>query len=51
MIITAVGTRSYNPLEESLKDKIENVHVIGDAVNPGRAYAAIETGARLALSI
>lgn len=50
MIVTAVGTKAYNPLEEALKEKIDCV-VIGDAVKPSRAYAAIETGARLALEL
>ena len=51
MIVAAVGTKSFNPLEAELRGKLDGVHVLGDAAKTGRAYAAIENGARLALSL
>lgn len=51
MVVTAVGTKAYNPLEAELKEIYSDLCVIGDAQKPSRAYAAIEEGARLALTI
>ena len=50
-MILAIGSRAYNPLEESLKGKVPDLHVIGDAVEPRRIAAAVEEAARLAVSI
>lgn len=50
-VILAIGSRAYNPLEESLKGKVPDLHVIGDAVEPRRIAAAVEEAARLAVSI
>ena len=49
-IVMAIGSVSYNPFYEDLKDKVE-VHVIGDAKQVRKAIHAIEEGARLALEI
>ena len=50
-VILAIGSKAYNPLEESLKDKVSELHVIGDAVKARRIAAAVEEGARIAVSI
>lgn len=50
-VIFAIGSRTYNPLEESLKGKVSDLHVIGDAVKPRRIAAAVEEAARLAVNI
>ena len=44
-VILALGVRSYNPLEEALKDKVKEIHVIGDAETARNAINAIYTGA------
>lgn len=49
-IVLAMGTKSYNPLEESLQGKIE-LHTLGDAVKPASALEAIETATKLAIEI
>ncbi len=51
MVILALGAKSYNPLKKDLVDKIESLHVIGDAAEARNAVAAIEEGARLALEL
>jgi len=50
-IVLAVGIRSYNPLEESLKNLGFEVHVIGDALKVGDAADAILEGAQLGVKI
>lgn len=50
-VILAIGSKAYNPLEESLKGKISELHVIGDAIQPRRIAAAVEEAARLAVNI
>lgn len=39
--------RSYNPLEEKLKDKMQ-IYIIGDAKKVGDAQDAIKAGYQLA---
>ena len=51
MIILALGTKAYNPLEEKLKDKVKSLHVIGDAVEARKAVQAIEEATVLSLAI
>jgi NADPH-dependent 2,4-dienoyl-CoA reductase/sulfur reductase-like enzyme len=51
MVILALGSRAYNPLEENLKDKVKSVHLIGDAVRARRIVDAVEEAARLAISL
>ena len=46
-IIIATGMKSYNPLEEKLKDKIP-VYVVGDAKKVGKAKDAIEDAFEIA---
>lgn len=50
-VILAIGSRAYNPLEEGLKGKVPELHVIGDAVKARQIAAAVEEAARLAVSI
>lgn len=50
-IILAMGSRAYNPLEETAKAVCDEVHVIGDAAKAADAMAAIESAALLALTI
>ena len=50
-VVSAIGSRAYNPLEEQLQGASYRVVTIGDAVKARKAYAAIEEGARTALSI
>lgn len=49
-IVFATGYKSFNNLEEGLKDKVE-VHVIGDAKETRDAYNAIHEGAKIASQI
>lgn len=42
-VVLAIGTRAYNPLEEELKGLCDLV-VIGDAVKPRKAVAAVREG-------
>lgn len=51
MVILALGSKAYNPLEENLKGKVKSLHLIGDAVRPRRIVDAIEEAARLAISL
>lgn len=51
MVILAIGSRAYNPLEKELKDKISSVHGIGDAVKTRKIIEAVEEAAKLALVI
>ncbi|MCR4434750.1 MAG: NAD(P)/FAD-dependent oxidoreductase [Clostridiales bacterium] len=50
-IVLAIGSVAYNPLEDKIKDKVAEVHVIGDAVKARKALEAISEGARLAVRI
>lgn len=50
-IVLAMGVRSYNPLEEPLKDFVKEIYVIGDADKPGAANKATEAGLEAALKL
>lgn len=50
-IVLAFGVRSYNPLEEPVKNAGFDTHVIGDAVKGKNAVDAILEGAKLAVGI
>jgi len=50
-IILAVGSKSYNPLEEPLKKTGKKIHVIGDAAKTGNITDAVYQGAKLGISI
>lgn len=50
-IVLAAGTVSNNQLGPELSNKVNNIHVIGDASDPRKAIDAIEEGARVALNI
>jgi pyruvate/2-oxoglutarate dehydrogenase complex dihydrolipoamide dehydrogenase (E3) component len=50
-IVLALGTRSVKGLKEQLEDKVAELYLIGDALEPRKAIEAIEEGARVALKI
>ncbi|AVK49359.1 NADH:flavin oxidoreductase [Clostridium sp. MF28] len=53
MVVLAMGTKSYNPLEEELRNQVKELYLIGDAA-PGRAKsiaAAVDAGAHVALNL
>lgn len=51
-IILAMGSRSYNPLEETVKEFVPEVIVIGEAVkSPGNACISTGEGLNAALSL
>lgn len=50
-IVLAVGAKSYNPLEEIMKEAGKKTYVIGDANKAGDITDAIYQGAKLGLSI
>lgn len=50
-VILALGSKSYNPLEEELKGIVKEVYVIGDAKKASKAYAATNAAAELASRI
>ena len=50
-IVLALGVRSYNPLEETVKAMGKQVIVIGDAAKPGPANKATEAALDAVLSI
>ncbi|NLZ28942.1 MAG: FAD-dependent oxidoreductase, partial [Firmicutes bacterium] len=50
-VVIAVGSLSVNKLYEELKDKIEHLHLIGDARKPRKALEAVRDALDLALKI
>ncbi|HDP25993.1 MAG TPA: FAD-dependent oxidoreductase, partial [Deltaproteobacteria bacterium] len=50
-VVVAVGTASYNSLESSLRDSVDQCFVVGDAQRPRKAYEAIREGFEAALKI
>lgn len=53
MVALAVGTRSYNPLEEELRGQVNELYVIGDAASGQvkNISSAVDAGARLAVNL
>ncbi|MDR1589880.1 MAG: NAD(P)/FAD-dependent oxidoreductase [Oscillospiraceae bacterium] len=51
MAILAVGALPYNPLEEQLRGRVPEIHVIGDAAEARRVKDAVREGAELAVRI
>ena len=47
-IILALGSTSYNPLEDQIKDLVKEVYVIGDALKAGKTNTATSQAAELA---
>jgi 2,4-dienoyl-CoA reductase-like NADH-dependent reductase (Old Yellow Enzyme family)/thioredoxin reductase len=47
-VILATGFRSNNGLERKLKGTIPEVYTIGDCVNPGKIWGAIDSASRIA---
>ncbi|WP_042355711.1 FAD-dependent oxidoreductase [Bacillus rubiinfantis] len=43
-IVLSMGTESYNPLEKELREQMERVFVLGDAILPGAIGDAIKDG-------
>ena len=50
-IILAMGAKPVNDLEEKLTGKVAEVHVIGDAKEPRRAFEAIHEAAEIARKV
>ena len=50
-VVLSVGYRPNNALYEDLKDKLDHVHVIGDAEKVGKIKDATTAGLRLAVGI
>jgi len=46
-IVLAMGVTSVNELADAIKDKVAEVHVVGDARTPGKALDAIAAGAEV----
>ena len=44
LVVLAMGSRPVDELSEQLKDKVTQIHVIGDAKNTGKIRDAIEQG-------
>ncbi|MDR1900046.1 MAG: NAD(P)/FAD-dependent oxidoreductase [Treponema sp.] len=51
MVILAMGTTAYNPLESVLKGKVKELYVVGDALKARKALEAIREAADAALKI
>ena len=47
-MIIALGSRSYNVLEDEIGDLVKEVYVIGDAKKAGKTNAATSAAAELA---
>lgn len=50
-VVLSIGVRSYNPLEEQLKDAVKELHVIGDALAARNAVNALYVAAKTAVAI
>jgi 2,4-dienoyl-CoA reductase (NADPH2) len=50
-IIISPGMQPVNDLHESLKDKVKEIHIIGDAKEPRKAIEAIYEGAEIGLAV
>ena len=50
-IVLALGVRPVNELAEQLKGKVAEIHVIGDAKEPRKAWDAVQEGAIVAREI
>lgn len=50
-IVLAFGSMPFNPLEESVKEIVPEVYVLGDALKAGKAITAIADAAKIAALI
>ncbi len=50
-VILAMGVKSLNTLSEQIKDKVSEIHVIGDAGMPAKLVQATATGAAIGRQI
>lgn len=50
-IVLALGTVAYNPLEASLRGKVKELYVIGDAIKARKAIDAMEEAIEIAVRI
>jgi 2,4-dienoyl-CoA reductase-like NADH-dependent reductase (Old Yellow Enzyme family)/thioredoxin reductase len=51
MVVLAVGSQPYNPLEKELEGKVPEIQVIGDAKEVRRIQDAVQEGAELAVGV
>jgi NADH dehydrogenase FAD-containing subunit len=50
-VVLACGARAVEDLSEKIRDKVPEVHVIGDAKQPRRALEAIAEGAEVGRAV
>lgn len=50
-VVVAMGVRPRNDLYESLKDKVKEIYLIGDALKPGKAVDAMRQGLEAGVKI
>ena len=50
-VVLAMGSKSYNPLEEKLKGKVKELYVIGEAIKAGKAITGIKAAAEVATKL
>lgn len=50
-VVIAIGSRPVNELAGELKEKVPELHVIGDALSPRKVTEAIREGFELAIRI
>lgn len=51
LVVKALGSRSYNPLEEQVREVFPKTFVIGDALNASDGFAAIREALKVASKI
>lgn len=50
-VVLAIGTRSENALYQALENQVAQVHIIGDAVKPGKIFDCVVAAVELANNI
>ncbi|MFO7951527.1 MAG: FAD-dependent oxidoreductase [Bacillota bacterium] len=50
-VALAIGAEAYNPLEEKLKERVKELHVIGDASKPRKITEAVREGFDLGIKL
>ncbi|MBT4365753.1 MAG: NADH:flavin oxidoreductase, partial [Desulfobacteraceae bacterium] len=51
LVVLALGAEPVNQIVETVKDKVAEVHVIGDALKPRMALEAIDEGREIGRTI
>jgi len=46
-----MGMRPRNELYESLKDKVKDIYLVGDALKPGKAMDAMRQGLEVGIRV